>query len=161
MLSFAGRLLLVKRLLFSIQNYWVQCFPMPKKIMHKIDSICRIFLWTYKDSPSKKSPVRSNIVCTPRNQGDLNLINILDWNRATMIKNVWDLSGKLDSLWIRWIHVYYLKGQNIMEITVQNNISWMMKYILKQRMLIVEKDMWNNVLRKNHVKTRDIYHELL
>lgn len=36
-----------------------------------------------------------------------------------------------------------------------------MKYILKQRILVAEKDMWNIVLSKDHVKMKNIYHELL
>ena len=34
------------------------------------------------------------------------------WNRAAIDKLCWDLANKEDKLWIKWIHAYYLKGQN-------------------------------------------------
>lgn len=36
LLSYAGRLQLIKSVLFAITYYWLQCLPMPKKIIKKI-----------------------------------------------------------------------------------------------------------------------------
>lgn len=40
-LSYAGRLQLVKSVLFGMQLYWCQIFLMPKKVMKEIQKICR------------------------------------------------------------------------------------------------------------------------
>ncbi|XP_058727178.1 uncharacterized protein LOC131598614 [Vicia villosa] len=55
LLSYAGRLQLIKSVSFAIVNYWLACFPIPKNVISKIDVICRSYLWTGKDSISCKS----------------------------------------------------------------------------------------------------------
>lgn len=45
-LSYAGRVQLIKSVLFSIQTFWSQVFALPKKITNQITAICRRFLWT-------------------------------------------------------------------------------------------------------------------
>lgn len=54
-LSYAGRIQLIKSILFSIQTYWTQIFVLPKKITKLIEEICRSFLWTGEGSISKKA----------------------------------------------------------------------------------------------------------
>lgn len=43
-LSYAGRLQMIKSVLFGIQLYWCQIFVMPKKVMKEVQRICRCFL---------------------------------------------------------------------------------------------------------------------
>ena len=44
-LSFAGRLQLIKSVLFYIQVYWSSLFILPKTIIRKVKYILRSFLW--------------------------------------------------------------------------------------------------------------------
>lgn len=64
LLSYAGRLL-IRSVSFVVANYWMLCFSLPKIVIRKIDSICRSFLWTGKDSISRKSLVALTNVCKP------------------------------------------------------------------------------------------------
>lgn len=68
LLSYASRMQLVKNVLFVIANCWMQIFPLPKKVRNHVESICRIFLWTGKDSPSKNAHVSWEHMCEPKNQ---------------------------------------------------------------------------------------------
>lgn len=61
--SYACRYQLVKSVIFSIPNYWTQIFPLPKKVIAHIEGLCRNFLWTGKDSASKKAPISWDHVC--------------------------------------------------------------------------------------------------
>lgn len=45
-LSYAGRVQLIKSILGRMQNYWAQIFPLRKKLIKAVESICRRFLWT-------------------------------------------------------------------------------------------------------------------
>ncbi|XP_021747408.1 uncharacterized protein LOC110713259 [Chenopodium quinoa] len=56
-LSYAGRLQLIKSVLFGIQAYWAQIFILPKKILREIEAKFRVFLWTGKNTYAKKDPV--------------------------------------------------------------------------------------------------------
>ncbi|KAG5612403.1 hypothetical protein H5410_023684 [Solanum commersonii] len=67
---------------------------------------------------SKKGLVTWDKVCKPRVFGGLNITNIMLWNKDALAKNCWDLAHKIDKLWIKWIHEFYLKGQLIDNVRV-------------------------------------------
>lgn len=39
LLSMAGRVQLIKSVLFAVSNFWLQCVPIPKQVIKKIESI--------------------------------------------------------------------------------------------------------------------------
>ncbi|XP_058752434.1 uncharacterized protein LOC131625604 [Vicia villosa] len=133
MLLYAGRLQLIKSVTFALTNYWLQCFPFPKSVLHKIESICRILLWKGGFEGSRKFPVAWKKICKQKSHGGLDVIDIVVWNETNLIRLLWNLSGKADSLWVRWIQAYYMKTKNLMELDVKNNHTWIMKAILMQR----------------------------
>jgi len=53
LLSYAGRLQLIKAFLFGVQAYWAQNFLLPKKVIKTIEQLCRTFLWTGAVTVSK------------------------------------------------------------------------------------------------------------
>ncbi|XP_058786091.1 uncharacterized protein LOC131660760 [Vicia villosa] len=76
LLSYAGRIQLLKSITFAVTNYWMQCFPLPKHVIHKIDAICRSFIWTGGKEISIKSPISRDKVCRPKCNGGMNLISL-------------------------------------------------------------------------------------
>ncbi|KAI5447067.1 hypothetical protein KIW84_014786 [Lathyrus oleraceus] len=76
LLRFAGKSQLIKSVLFDVINFWMQCIPLPKKIIQNIEVVCRSFLWTRGETISRKSHVAWHNVCTPKNQRGLNIISI-------------------------------------------------------------------------------------
>jgi hypothetical protein len=72
-----GRLQLIASVTFVVANYWMQCLPLPKKVIHKINAICRSFLWSGGTVITRKSLVAWDHVCASKAQGGLNLISLL------------------------------------------------------------------------------------
>lgn len=93
--------------------------------------MCHLFLWSGIGDISRKSPISWKKVCNSKNQDGLNIITIEHWNKSNLIKLLWNLSGKCDNLWIKWIHYYYIKGRDLMKVSMKNNWSWIIKDILK------------------------------
>ncbi|XP_044464414.1 uncharacterized protein LOC123194970 [Mangifera indica] len=56
-LSYAGRLILIRAVLFSIQIYWSSIFILPSSIHKEIDGILRNFLWSGASMEGKKAKV--------------------------------------------------------------------------------------------------------
>lgn len=117
LLSYVGRKQLVQSVLMIVIGYWMQVFPLPKKVIHQVDSIHMNFLWSGK-ATGRKSLVSWENTCLPKNAGGLNFKYLVDWNRATLLKMLWNIHMKADKLWIQWITVYCLKGKFIMECVV-------------------------------------------
>ncbi|XP_050902076.1 uncharacterized protein LOC127110542 [Lathyrus oleraceus] len=99
LLSYAGKLQLVKSVVFAITNYWMQIFLLPKKIIRHIESMCRRFIWAGNDEKSKRAPVAWDHVCDSIANGGRNIIALGEWNKATIGKLLWSLSEKKDKMW--------------------------------------------------------------
>lgn len=133
LLSYAGRLQLIKSINFVIANYWMQCFPLPRFTLKKIDTICRSFLWNGGADISRKSHVAWKNICKPSKQGGLNIIDLDTWNRISMMKLLGNLNGKSDNLWVRWVHAYYFKHTIVIDVKIQFNSSSIIKTLMHQR----------------------------
>ncbi|XP_058785710.1 uncharacterized protein LOC131660481 [Vicia villosa] len=100
LLTYAGRVQLVKSIIVAIAQYWMSCFPLLKFVLKKIDSICRSFIWT-GDEHSRKSSVSWDIMCRPYAQGGLQVINLQVWNKVLMLKCLWNLCRLAENLWVQ------------------------------------------------------------
>ncbi|CAK8578548.1 unnamed protein product [Lathyrus sativus] len=161
LLSYAGRLQLIKSITFAIANYWLQCLPLPKYVLKKINTICRTFLWTSGLEPSNRSPVAWKTVCKPVKYGGMNIINLEIWSIVTMLKLIWNICNKADNMWVRWVHTYYFKNKSVMEMSVKPDSSWIMKTTLKARDMIPPiQQKWDEMLAKGKFHMSSIYREL-
>ncbi|CAJ2668635.1 unnamed protein product [Trifolium pratense] len=157
LLSYAGRIQLLNSVIFSMTNYWLQCLPLPKAVIQKINSICRTFFWTGSIEKSRKAPIAWKTICQPKRNGGLNLIDLEVWNRITLLKLIWNLSGKSDSLWVKWVHTYYIKNQQIMEACILDNASWIMKAIMQHRDGIHQNLVWIEMLNASKISMKKMY----
>ncbi|XP_058783857.1 uncharacterized protein LOC131658597 [Vicia villosa] len=146
-LSKAGRIQLVQSVSFAIANYWLQCLPLSKCVIQKIQTAYRIFVWTRGTTPSRKSPVAWKKICKPRAKRGYNVIDVEGWNKITMMKLLWDLKMKSDCLWVRWIHSYFIKGQDLLHVEIPTSASWVYKGVLNTRAhIVVIQEQWDRSL---------------
>ncbi|CAK8543759.1 unnamed protein product [Lathyrus sativus] len=158
LLSYARRIQLVKSIVAAMVQYWLHCIPLPKSVIRKIDSICRSFIWTGKDTVSRKCHVAWKRTCCPAAQGGLNLINLQIWNNVLLLKCLWNLCNKTDTLWVKWIHIHYLKGNHVMNYATKNHNSWIMRGILKQRDIMdLIRNEWDQLLTTHKFKASVFY----
>lgn len=133
LLSYAGRLQLIKSVLFGIQTYWSQIFVLPQKVLKLVQQACRTFLWTGKAVLSKRALVAWEKIELPYCAGGLNVVNLKWWNRAAICKLLWQLVQHKDRLWIKWVHGYYVKNQEVLGMIIPQQSSWMVRKILGAR----------------------------
>ncbi|GJZ75907.1 RNA-directed DNA polymerase, eukaryota, reverse transcriptase zinc-binding domain protein [Tanacetum coccineum] len=132
----------------SIQVYWATIFLLPQAV---IDDINRLL----------------------KAKGGLGLKNLSIWNKAMIIKHLWHVAADKDSLWVKWINTFKLKGKIVWEINEDINDSWGWRNILKMRQearmhmfmkvgngskTSVWFDFWSNMgVLNDNISFRDIY----
>ncbi|XP_070026137.1 uncharacterized protein [Nicotiana sylvestris] len=99
----------------------------PSKVLNAIEAYCRSYLWSGTNIITRKALLAWEKVCTPKSMGGLGLINMRLWNKATIIKANWDIEHKVDRLWIRWVHSYYIKNQKFDQMVIPMHAGWMMQ----------------------------------
>ncbi|GJY49003.1 RNA-directed DNA polymerase, eukaryota, reverse transcriptase zinc-binding domain protein [Tanacetum coccineum] len=136
-LSYAGRLLLIASILEPIQVYWATVFLLPKTIIKDINKLLEGFLWCNGEISRGKTKVAWKNVYKPKDKGGLRL-KVLDiWNEALLIKHIWNIASKKDSLWVKWVNVVKLKKRNFWEIQCESNDSWGWRNLLNLRNHII------------------------
>lgn len=116
-LSYAGRIQLIKSVLFSMQTYWSSIFLLPKKVVKEVETILRSFFWTGSDLRHTGAKVSWDHLCSPRKEGGLGFKSTLIWNKVAMTKHIWFIiSGGEQSMWCQWIKSYLLKGKSFWNV---------------------------------------------
>jgi len=108
LLSYAGRLELIKSVLRSIEAFWGSIILLPSACISEVEAIVRNFLWSGDASKTKQAKVAWHTVCTPTEAGGLGLTNFHLLNKALILKHLWSIVVGKETLWIRWIHSKYL-----------------------------------------------------
>jgi hypothetical protein len=98
-------------------------FPIPELVITQIVGMCRNFLWTGDILKSKSALVAWRTVCLPKNKGGLGLFEIKACNESFIAKQLWNIHLKTDSIWIQWIHYYYLSNLSIWDASPQRTSS--------------------------------------
>ncbi|GJT92143.1 RNA-directed DNA polymerase, eukaryota, reverse transcriptase zinc-binding domain protein [Tanacetum coccineum] len=106
--------------------------PLTAKTLSIAD--CRVlieknFVWSKNDAT--KGAWKD--VCRPKEEGGLGLKSLKVMNHALMVKHLWNIASKKDSLWVKWLNMYRIKGNCIWDLKVKKNFSWNLKQILSLR----------------------------
>lgn len=132
-LTYAGRLQLIKAVLFSIQVYWSTSLMLPAAVVKKIEGIMAAFLWSGVSLHSKSAKVAWQSLCFPINEGGLGIKRLSVWNQAAITKLIWRLLSKPSSIWSAWVSSNLLRGRSFWQINIPINPSWSWRKILQTR----------------------------
>ena len=133
-LNHAGRLQLLKSVLFGIHDFWSSHICLPKGVLKRIQTLFVKFLWGGSSDNSKMVKVKWSDCCSPKSEGGLGLYDLCQRNRASLIFQLWRLiHPSADSLWIAWFKGKYLKNRSIWTMNIPGKASWCVKNILKLR----------------------------
>ena len=132
-LSYAGRLQLISSVLYSIQTYWCSMFIIPKFTCAKIEQMFNRFLWSGTVDNARRAKVSWKSICIPREEGGLGLRRVKHWNDAAVMKHIWKLFYRKDSIWVAWVRTVLLKGGSIWSTKTPSRCSWSWRKILQFR----------------------------
>ena len=135
-LSYAGRLQLIISVLTSSQVFWASHLCLPKRILKVIEQKFRSFLWNGVEGSSKGSKIAWSDICIPKKEGGLGIKDLSLWNKALMIRHIWNLVYGTNNLWTSWINAYHLKGSSLWEVKAPHTCSWNWRKLLHLRPLV-------------------------
>ncbi|GKE73472.1 hypothetical protein Tco_1535513, partial [Tanacetum coccineum] len=58
---------------------------------------------------------------------------VVEWSKQ--VSHVWKLLSLKESLWVKWIHAYKLKGRSFWDYPLRGNMSWGWRKVLQLRPL--------------------------
>ena len=132
-LSFACILQLLSSVLYNIQMYWCSMFIIPKYTITKIEQIFSCFLWSGKVGNARRAKVSWECVCLPKEEGGLGLRRVKDSNDASVMKHIWNMFYRKDSLWVAWVQRLYLRQGSVWCARTPSFCSWSWRKIIQLR----------------------------
>lgn len=78
-----------------------------------------------------------------------------------MFKCLWNLCRKSDNIWVKWIHMIYLKGHDVMNAHVIKNSSWIVRRILELRDHVQDfQILWDRMITQGKFRMSVVYNAL-
>ncbi|KAL4384774.1 hypothetical protein GQ457_15G024410 [Hibiscus cannabinus] len=131
LLSFGGRITLIKSMLASLPVYFMSLFPMPVAVNSIITSLVVKFLWGSVDNKTI-CWIRWETLCLSKSRGGLGLVNFKVKNRALLNKWLWRFGSETDSLWRKVVNARYEeKNGSLLPANLKMaNKSWIWRNII-------------------------------
>lgn len=131
--SFAGRLQLIKSVIYGLVNFWCSTFILPKACIRMMESLCARFLWSGAIDKFTGAKVAWSELCYPKSEGGLGLRRMASWNSMLCLKLVWLLFSESGSLWVAWHHHHHIRDKSFWSISASSENSWNWKCLLNLR----------------------------
>ncbi|XP_019082547.1 PREDICTED: uncharacterized protein LOC109125398 [Camelina sativa] len=130
---YLGRLNLISLVLWSICNFWLAAFRLPRECIREIYKLCSAYLWSGPTLNPSKAKITWEDVCKPKQEGGLGLRSLKEANDVSCLKLIWRMVSSGNSLWVKWIDQNLLHGLfwSIKDSTTLG--SWMWRKLLKYR----------------------------
>ncbi|XP_021995252.1 uncharacterized protein LOC110892394 [Helianthus annuus] len=135
-LSFGGRLTLIKSVLNALPTYYFSLFRAPEQVIEQLERLRREFLWGLTPEKGKTVLVAWDNVMTPKDLGGVGVGSLKDANLAMLAKWWWRFKTDPDSLWRKVIWGIHNSERSWNPIPRKMTIAGPWKQIFK-----VSKDM--------------------
>ncbi|XP_074301075.1 uncharacterized protein LOC141632428 [Silene latifolia] len=137
-LSYAGMITLINSVIFGIQNFLVASVLLPKGVVKKIKKLCKDFLWGIGEGQRRMVFKSWGIFFRPMQEGEVNIKEILSWNKRLILDWIRKLELDSSTIWVRWIKAYVLKGVSIWDFKLTAAFSWGWSSIITCRDLLLQ-----------------------
>lgn len=112
-LNQAGRLQLTNVVFSALPTFFMCSLALPKAIIKQFDKYRKHCLWKGSNINAKKPPKAAwKMVCVPKDEGGLGVIDIEKQNKAPLTKNLHKFFNRLDLPWVNLIwEKHYRNGK--------------------------------------------------
>jgi hypothetical protein len=103
-LSQAGRLEMTNAVIIALPMFQMGTYLLPKTVIEHIDKYRKYCLWRGSDINAKNpSKAARHMVCLPKDEGGLGVINLKTQNEALLLKNLHKFFNKTNTPWVNLV----------------------------------------------------------
>jgi hypothetical protein len=142
-LNYGSKLRMLNSVLSSLLMFYLCSLKVYQWVLTEVDKYIRHCLWRDKDLPKKNPPLAAyDLVCRPKDQGGLGLLNLSVQNDYLLIKHLHKFYNKADLPWVKmsW-ELYY--STSLPPARSREVSFWWRDYI---KLLPTFKERWPSVI---------------
>ncbi|KAJ0855327.1 putative RNA-directed DNA polymerase [Helianthus annuus] len=110
LLSFGGRITLIRSVLESLPNYYFSLYKAPAKVIRDLECLMKKFLWGGSSEVRKTHWVAWDTVTRPKNNGGLGICKPKNINKALLSKWAWRFKRNKERLWVKVVEAIHIGG---------------------------------------------------
>ena len=145
MLSVGGRLVLINSVLSNLSMFMLSFFEVPRGVLKRLDYYRSRFFWQSDGHEKKYRLTKWDVLCTPKDQGGLGILDLDLQNRCLLSKWVFKLINE-DGIWQRLLRNKYLRHKTITQVEHMPGDSHFWSGLMKAK---------NDLLRMGKLKVGD------
>jgi hypothetical protein len=164
LMSYTGKLTLLNSVIQSLPMYAMYSFKVPVTIFVHFEKSERQFLWFDRENKIQEKCLASwEMMCRPKDQGGLGILNLRVQNQAVLMKNLHKFYNNAYIPWVKLIwKAYYENRGTPQTINTKASFWWrdcltfQEKYkeitnvdIQNEKSVILWKDSWNSDIRQD------------
>jgi len=129
-LSFGGRLVLLNSVLSSLPLFMMSFFEIPKGVLKNLDKFRSRFFWQGSSDKHKYRLVKWDILCRPKDQGGLGIVNLQLQNKCLLAKWLVNLLNT-DGMWQKLLTNKYLHSKSLTQVKARPYDSHFWRGLMK------------------------------
>jgi len=114
-LSYGGRLVLLNSVLSSLPMFMMSFFEIPKGVLKNLDHFRSRFFWQGSSEKHKYRLAKWDILCRPKDQGGLGILDLQLQNKCLLAKWLVDLLNT-DGMWQTLLTNKYLRSKSLTQV---------------------------------------------
>jgi exonuclease III len=149
-LSYGGRLVLLNSVLSSLPMFMMSFFEIPKGVLKNLDHFRSRFFWQGSSNQHKYRLARWDILCRPKDQGGLGILDLHLQNKCLLAKwlvNLLNTNGTWQSL----LRNKYLRTKTLTQVSSKPNDSHFWRGLMHIKDEVLSK---GSFIIKNGTNTR-------
>ena len=129
-LSYGGRLVLLNSVLSSLPMFMMSFFEVPKGVLKNLDHFRSRFFWQRSFDKHKYRLAKWDILCRPKDQGGLGILNLQLQNKCLLAKWLVNLLNT-NSLWQDLLTNKYLRSKSLSQVKAKPYDSHFWRGLMK------------------------------
>jgi hypothetical protein len=121
-LSYGGRLVLLNSVLSSLSMFMMSFFEIPKGVLKNLDHFRSRFFWQGSTNEHKYRLVKWDIICRPKDQGGLGILDLQLQNKCLLAKWLVNLLNT-EGIWQSLLTNKYLNSKSLTQVTAKPHDS--------------------------------------
>lgn len=143
LLSHAGRLTLIKTVLFSLPVYYMSVAKLPQRTIQALTASIRRFLWGKMHQDRYISLIGWSKVCAGWEDGGLEIRDLGLFNEALLLKLVWQVAADVDKIWVQIFKAKYYPRKGLWGNSSGRGYSALGRVVQQLKPFFLEEVLWH------------------